>query len=189
MLVRPKFEAKPPAQQTGALHTELTRRQFRWKNLCVKLWKWNEGQTNASVEGAAYCVKKNVCGKTLIKQGRFTQNRKKNKDLWYQVKKHIFYMYVPSLSCVEYVVASPLKSSITNRRFKRTQFAQEIRKEPKMKKKTISVTVTYLLTSKTGSSESQSWRSRRSDSVAWRAFSIPGSFVGKQGDLRGEREI
>ena len=58
-----------------------------------------------------------------------------------------------------------------------------------MKKKTISVTVTYLLISKTCSSESQSWQSRRSDSVAWRAFSIPGSFVGKQGDLRGEREI
>ena len=66
--------------------------------------------------------------------------------------KHIF--YVPSLSCVEHVVASPLKSSKTNRRFKRTQFAQEIRKDPKMKKKTISVTVTYLLILKTGSSES-----------------------------------
>ena len=79
--------------------------------------------------------------------------------------------------------------SKTNRRFKRTQFAQEIRKDPKMKKKTISVTVTYLLISKTGSSESQSWQSRRSASVAWRAFSIPGSFVGKQGDLRAEREI
>ena len=26
-------------------------------------------------------------------------------------------------------------------------------------------------------------------SVTWRAFSIPGSFVGKQGDSRGEREI
>ena len=51
---------------------------------------------------------------------------------------------------------SPLKSSKTNRRFKRTQFAQEIRKDPKMKKKTISVTVTYLLISKTGSSESRS---------------------------------
>ena len=54
------------------------------------------GQTNASVEGAAYCLKKNVCGKTLIKQDRFTQNQKKNKDLWYQVKKHVF--YVPSLA-------------------------------------------------------------------------------------------
>ena len=84
------------------------------------------------------------------------RTRKKNKDLWYQVKKHISYMYVPSLSCVEYVVASPLKSSKTNRRFKRTQFAQEIRKDPKMKKKTISVTVTYLLIKKTGSSESRS---------------------------------
>ena len=51
---------------------------------------------------------------------------------------------------------SPLKSSKTNRRFKRTQFAQEIRKDPKMKKKTISVTVTYLLISKTASSESRS---------------------------------
>ena len=51
---------------------------------------------------------------------------------------------------------SPLKSSKTNRRFQRTQFAQEIRKDPKMKKKTISVTVTYLLISKTGSSESRS---------------------------------
>ena len=51
---------------------------------------------------------------------------------------------------------SPLKSSKTNRRFKRTQFAQEIRKDPKMKKKTISVTVTYLLISKTSSSESRS---------------------------------
>ena len=47
------WNPRPPAQQTSALHTELTRRQFRWKNLCVKLWKWNEGQTNASVEGAA----------------------------------------------------------------------------------------------------------------------------------------
>ena len=51
---------------------------------------------------------------------------------------------------------SPLKSSKTNRRFKRTKFAQEIRKDPKMKKKTISVTVTYLLISKMGSSESRS---------------------------------
>ena len=51
---------------------------------------------------------------------------------------------------------SPLKSSKTNRRFKRTEFAQEIRKDPKMKKKTISVTVTCLLISKTGSSESHS---------------------------------
>ena len=145
---------RPPAQQTRALPTELTRRRFRWKNLCLKLSKWNEGQTNSSGEGAAYCLKKNVCGKTLIKQDRFTQNQRKNtEDLWYQVKKHIF--YVPSLSCVEHVVASPLKSSKTNRRFKRTQFAQEIRKDPKMKKKTISVTVTYLLILKTGSSESR----------------------------------
>ena len=93
---------------------------------------------------------------------------------------------------------SPLKSSKTNRRFKRTQFAQEIRKDPKMKKKTISVTVTYLLISKTGSSESRSELSSMAEltrvqaecaSVTWRAFSIPGSFFGKQGDLRGEREI
>ena len=54
---------------------------------------------------------------------------------------------------------SPLKSSKTNRRFKRTQFAQEIRKDPKMKKKqkkkktTISVTVTYLLNAKTSRSK------------------------------------
>ena len=51
---------------------------------------------------------------------------------------------------------SSLKSSKTNRRFKRTKFAQEIRKGPKMKKKTISVTVTYLLIKKTDSSESRS---------------------------------
>ena len=51
---------------------------------------------------------------------------------------------------------SPLKSSKTNRRFKRTQFAQEIRKDPKIIKKRISVTVTCLLISKTGSSESRS---------------------------------
>ena len=51
-----------------------------------------------------------------------------------------------SFSCVEHVVASK-----TNRRF-----AQKIRKDPKMKKKTISVTVTCLLISKTGSSESHS---------------------------------
>ena len=44
----------------------------------------------------------------------------------------------------------------TNRRFKRTQFAQKIRKDQKKKKKAISVTVTYLLISKTGSSESLS---------------------------------
>ena len=47
--------------------------------------------------------------------------------------------------------------SKTNRRFKRTQFAQEIRKDPKMKKKqkktTISVTVTYLLNAKTSRSK------------------------------------
>ena len=52
---------------------------------------------------------------------------------------------------------SPLKSAKTNRRFKRTQFAQEIRKDPKMKKKqkktTISVTVTYLLNAKTSRSK------------------------------------
>ena len=92
---------------------------------------------------------------------------------------------------------SPLKSSKTNRRFKRTQFAQEIRKDPKMKKKTISVTVTYLLISKTASSESRSelssmaklTRVQAESSVTWRAISIPGSFVGKQGDSRGEREI
>ena len=92
---------------------------------------------------------------------------------------------------------SPLKSSKTNRRFKRTEFAQEIRKDPKMKKKTISVTVTYLLISKTASSESRSELSsmakltivQAESSVTWRAISIPGSFVGKQGDSRGEREI
>ena len=92
---------------------------------------------------------------------------------------------------------SPLKSSKTNRRFKRTEFAQEIRKDPKMKKKTISVTVTYLLISKTASSESRSelssmaklTRVQAESSVTWRAISIPGSFVGKQGDLRGEHEI
>ena len=93
---------------------------------------------------------------------------------------------------------SPLKSSKTNRRFKRTQFAQEIREDPKMKKKTISVTVTYLLISKTGILESRSELSYMAEltrvqaecaSVIWRAFSIPGSFFGKQGDLRGEREI
>ena len=42
--------------------------------------------------------------------------------------------------------------SKTNHRFKRTQFAQKIRQDPKMKKKkkkTISVTVTYLLNGKT----------------------------------------
>ena len=91
-----------------------------------------------------------------------------------------------------------MKSSKTNRRFKRTQFAQEIRKDPKMKKKTISVTVTYLLISKTGILESRSELSSMAEltrvqaecaSVTWRAFSIPGSFFGKQGDLRGEREI
>ena len=68
-----------------------------------------------------------------------------------------------------------------------------------MKKKNISVTVTYL----------KFWSQKRQfrvtlwtvflgrvdqspgkcASVTWRAFSIPGSFVGKQGDLRGEREI
>ena len=102
-----------------------------------------------------------------------------------------YLLHVRPISLLRWVCGSlsPLKSSITNRRFKRTQFAQEIRKDPKMKKKTISVTVTYLLISKTGSSESQSWQSRRSDSLVWRAFSIPGSFVGKQGDLRGELEI
>ena len=92
---------------------------------------------------------------------------------------------------------SPLKSSKTNRRFKRTEFAQEIRKDPKMKKKTISVTVTYLLISKTASSESRSelssmaklTRVQAESIVTWRAISIPGSFVGKQGDSRGEREI
>ena len=73
------------------------------------------------------------------------------------IKSRNYIFYVPSLSCVEHVVASlPLKSSKTNRGFKRTQFAQEIRKDPKMKKKTISVTVTYLLISKTGRSESRS---------------------------------
>ena len=147
---------RPPAQQTGALPTELTRRRFRWKNLCVKLWKWNERPTNSSVEGAAYCLKKKLCGKTLIKQDRFTQNQKKNtEDLWYQVKKHIF--YVPSLSCVEHVVASLLKSrqkQIAD--FKGPSLLRKFRKDPKMKKKTISVTVTYLLISKTGSSESRS---------------------------------
>ena len=54
------------------------------------------------------------------------------------------------------MVGSPLKSSKTNGRFKRTQFAQKIRKDQKKKKKAISVTVTYLLISKTGSSESLS---------------------------------
>ena len=32
-------------------------------------------------EGAAYGLKKILCGKTLIKQDLFTQNQKKNKDL------------------------------------------------------------------------------------------------------------
>ena len=89
---------RPPAQQTGAMPTELTRRRFRWKSLCVKLWKLKEGQTNASVEGAAYCLKKNLRGKTLIKQDRFTQNQMKNKRLWYQVKKHVFYVSSLALS-------------------------------------------------------------------------------------------
>ena len=68
-----------------------------------------------------------------------------------------------------------------------------------MKKKTISVTVTYL----TFWSQKRQFRVTlwtvflgrvdhspgKCASVTWRAVSIPGSFVGKQGDLRGEREI
>ena len=42
----------------------------KWK-LGVKLWKRSEGQTNASVEGAAYSFKRNLCGKTFINQDRF----------------------------------------------------------------------------------------------------------------------
>ena len=175
--------------------TELTRRRFRWKNLCVKLWKWNERPTNSSVEGAAYCLKKKLCGKTLIKQDRFTQNQKKNKDLWCQVKKHIFYVSSLALS-----MRQPLSFKVVKNKpqIEKDPVCRGIRKDPKMKKKTISVTVTYLLISKTGSSESRSELSSMAEltivqeecaSVTWRAFSIPGSFFGNQGDLRGEREI
>ena len=105
-----------PAEVWGQTSGPADRRSAYWANQAAvslkeplrKIMIMDEGQTNAFVEGAAYCVKKNVCGKTLIKQDRFTQNRKKYKDLWYQVKKHIFHMYVPSLSFFEYVVASLL---------------------------------------------------------------------------------
>ena len=136
-----------PAGIWTATSRPADRRSANWanqkrKNLCVKLWKWNEGQTNTSVEGAPYCLKKKFCGKTLVEQDQFTQNQKKIKGLWYnQVKKHIVTSHLLRWACGSL--------SKTNHRFKRTQFAQKIRQDPKMKKKTISVTVTYLLNGKT----------------------------------------
>ena len=56
-----------------------------------------------------------------------------------------------------------------DRRFTRTQFAQEIRKDPKIKKNTISVTVTYLLISKTNTSESRSELSSIAESTTVQA--------------------
>ena len=46
-----------------------------------KIVKMERRRDKRLVEGAAYCLKKNLCGKTLIKQDQFTQNQKKNKDL------------------------------------------------------------------------------------------------------------
>ena len=59
-----------------------------WWTLFVKLWKWNEGQKNDSVEGAANCLKMNLCRKTLIKQDRFTTNERKlcNSSLAFDLK-------------------------------------------------------------------------------------------------------
>ena len=131
--------------------------------------------------------------KTLIKQDRFTQNQKKKK-YGFVISSQETYPIRP-ISLLRWACGSlsPLKSSKTNRRFKRTKFAQEIRKGPKMKKKTIGVTVTYLTYLPylpLNCLPWQSWpESRQSASVTWRAFSIPGSSVGKQGDLRGEGEI
>ena len=101
------------------------------------------------------------------------------------------------ISCVEHVVAS--QKQIAD--FKGPSLLRKLEKIRKWKTKTktnISKTVTYILISKTGSSESRADLSCMAEltrvqadctSVTWRAFSIPGSFVGKQGDLRAEREI
>ena len=144
VLVRTGFE---PATSRPA-----DRRSANWanqkrKNLCVKLWKWTEGQTNTSVEGAPYCLKKKLCGKTLVKQDRFTQNQKKKRRVCDTKSRNIsFTSHVLRWACGSL--------SKTNRRFERTQFAQEIRKDPKVKKKKkISVTVTYLLNAKASRSK------------------------------------
>ena len=101
------------------------------------------------------------------------------------------------ISCVEHVVAS--QKQIAD--FKGPSLLRKLEKIRKWKTKTktnISKTVTYILISKTDSSESRTELSCMAEltrvqadctSVTWRAFSIPGSFVGKQGDLRAEREI
>ena len=135
-----------PAGAWTATSRPADRRSANWanqkrKNLCVKLWKWNEGQTNTSVEGAPYCLKKNLCGKTLVEQDQFTQNQKK--------KKRVCDIKSRNISFTSHLLRWACGSlSRTNHRFKRNQFAQKIRQDPKMKK-TITVTVTYLLNGKT----------------------------------------
>ena len=139
-----------PAGAWTATSRPADRRSANWanqkrKNLCVKLWKWNEGQTNTSVEGGPYCLKKNLCGKTLVEQDQITQNQRKKKG--FVISSQETYR-LRHISCVEHVVASQkqitdLKGPSLRRKL------DKIRKWKKKKKKTISVTVTYLLNGKT----------------------------------------
>ena len=136
-----------PAGIWTATSRPADRRSANWanqkrKNLCVKLWKWNEGETNTSVEGAPYCLKKKLCGKTLVEQDQFTLNQKKIKGLWYnQVKKHNVTSHLLRWACVV------SQKQITD--LKGPSLLRKLDKIRKWKKKkTISVTVTYLLNGK-----------------------------------------
>ena len=81
------------------------------------------------------------------------KTRRKIRICRYQVKKHIFYVSSLALS-----MRQPLSFKVVKNKpqIEKDPVCRGIRKDPKMKKKTISVTVTYLLISKTASSESRS---------------------------------
>ena len=92
------------------------------------------------------------------------------------------------ISCVEHVVASQ-KQIADLKGPSLLKKLEKIRKWKKSKKKTtISVTVTYLLNAKTSRSKLSSITELTWVQAQCQRY-IPGSFVGKQGDLRGELEI
>ena len=78
---------------------------IRWWTLFIKLWKWNEGQKNDSVESAANCLKMNLRRKTLIKQDRFTTTERKlcNSSLAFDLKNGLLQVsavHNHSLNCL-----------------------------------------------------------------------------------------
>ena len=91
-------------------------------------------------------MKKNLFGKTPIKQDRFTQNQKKKKG--FVISSQETYL-LRLISCVEHVVAC--QKQIAD--LKGPSLLRKLEKIRKWKKKKISVTVTYLLNAKASRSK------------------------------------